>query len=97
VTAAPSDGRELRFGVSLPPRAAVDLRSHLGLVEAAEAGGLELAGIMDHPYLARDHDTLSLLAFLLARTERLRFFPTWPRSRSAHPPCWPRRWPRWTS
>jgi alkanesulfonate monooxygenase SsuD/methylene tetrahydromethanopterin reductase-like flavin-dependent oxidoreductase (luciferase family) len=68
-------GRELRFGVSLPPRAAVDLRSHLGLVEGAEAGGLELVGIMDHPYLPRDHDTLSLLAFLLARTERLRFFP----------------------
>jgi alkanesulfonate monooxygenase SsuD/methylene tetrahydromethanopterin reductase-like flavin-dependent oxidoreductase (luciferase family) len=30
---------------------------------------------MDHPYLARDHDTLGLLAMLLAGTERLRFFP----------------------
>jgi alkanesulfonate monooxygenase SsuD/methylene tetrahydromethanopterin reductase-like flavin-dependent oxidoreductase (luciferase family) len=71
---APGDPA-LRFGVSLPPRAAVDLGSHLELVAAAEAGGLDLVGIMDHPYIGRDLDTLSLLGMLLARTERLRFFP----------------------
>ena len=37
--------------------------------------GLELVGIQDHPYQRRYLDTYSLIADLLARTERLRFFP----------------------
>jgi alkanesulfonate monooxygenase SsuD/methylene tetrahydromethanopterin reductase-like flavin-dependent oxidoreductase (luciferase family) len=74
MTATDPGGPELRFGVSLPPRAR-DLDAHLELIEAAEAGGLDLVGVMDHPYIPRDLDTFSLLAALLARTERLRFFP----------------------
>jgi alkanesulfonate monooxygenase SsuD/methylene tetrahydromethanopterin reductase-like flavin-dependent oxidoreductase (luciferase family) len=49
-----------------------------GLVEqvlAVERGGLELVGIQDHPYQRRFLDTFTLLAFLAARTERVRLFP----------------------
>jgi alkanesulfonate monooxygenase SsuD/methylene tetrahydromethanopterin reductase-like flavin-dependent oxidoreductase (luciferase family) len=47
----------------------------LAQVRAAEEGGLELIGIQDHPYQRRFLDTFSLLAFLAARTERVRLFP----------------------
>jgi alkanesulfonate monooxygenase SsuD/methylene tetrahydromethanopterin reductase-like flavin-dependent oxidoreductase (luciferase family) len=62
------------FGVFLIPEAA----SYPGLrrqVEAAERGGLDLIGIQDHPYQPRYLDSFALIADLLARTERLRFFP----------------------
>jgi alkanesulfonate monooxygenase SsuD/methylene tetrahydromethanopterin reductase-like flavin-dependent oxidoreductase (luciferase family) len=67
-------GRPLRFGISVVP-----LSEQLGRIEdavrAAEAGGLELVGIQDHPYQWRYVDTWTLIAWLAARTERLRFFP----------------------
>jgi alkanesulfonate monooxygenase SsuD/methylene tetrahydromethanopterin reductase-like flavin-dependent oxidoreductase (luciferase family) len=44
-------------------------------VLAAERYGLDLVGIQDHPYQRRFLDTWSLIAFLAARTERIRFFP----------------------
>ena len=44
-------------------------------VLAAERGGLDVAGIQDHPYQRRFLDTFALIADLLARTSRLRFFP----------------------
>ncbi|MGH2382011.1 MAG: LLM class flavin-dependent oxidoreductase [Candidatus Limnocylindria bacterium] len=44
-------------------------------VLAAERGGLDLVGIQDHPYQRRFLDTFVLIADLLARTSRLRFFP----------------------
>ncbi|MBA2634894.1 MAG: LLM class flavin-dependent oxidoreductase, partial [Chloroflexi bacterium] len=44
-------------------------------VLAAEAHGLDLVGIQDHPYQRRFLDTFSLIADLLARTTSLRFFP----------------------
>src|SRR5919201_1274883 len=47
----------------------------LKIVEAAERGGLDLIGIQDHPYQRRFLDTFALIGDLLARTERLRFFP----------------------
>ena len=43
--------------------------------DAAEEGGLDLVGVQDHPYQRRFLDTYSLIADLLARTDRLRFFP----------------------
>jgi alkanesulfonate monooxygenase SsuD/methylene tetrahydromethanopterin reductase-like flavin-dependent oxidoreductase (luciferase family) len=52
--------------------------AHGDIVEqvlAAERGGLDLVGIQDHPYQRRFLDTFALIADLLARTERLRFFP----------------------
>jgi alkanesulfonate monooxygenase SsuD/methylene tetrahydromethanopterin reductase-like flavin-dependent oxidoreductase (luciferase family) len=36
---------------------------------------LDLIGIQDHPYQRRFLDTFALIGDLLARTERLRFFP----------------------
>jgi alkanesulfonate monooxygenase SsuD/methylene tetrahydromethanopterin reductase-like flavin-dependent oxidoreductase (luciferase family) len=47
----------------------------LKIVEAAERGGLDLIGIQDHPYQRRFLDTFALIGDLLARTERLHFFP----------------------
>ena len=44
-------------------------------VLAAERGGLDVVGIQDHPYQRRFLDTFALIADLLARTSRLRFFP----------------------
>jgi alkanesulfonate monooxygenase SsuD/methylene tetrahydromethanopterin reductase-like flavin-dependent oxidoreductase (luciferase family) len=44
-------------------------------VLAAERVGLDLVGIQDHPYQRRFLDTFALIGDLLARTERLRFFP----------------------
>lgn len=52
-----------------------DPEAVLEQVLAAERGGLELVGIQDHPYQRRFLDTFSLLAFLAARTERVRLFP----------------------
>ena len=62
------------FGLFLVPDAASypDLRRQ---VEAAERGGLDLIGIQDHPYQRRFLDAFALIGDLLARTERLRFFP----------------------
>ena len=66
--------RRLSFGISVTPEA-----SHypeiVEQVLAAERGGLELVGIQDHPYQRRFLDTFALIADLLARTSRLRFFP----------------------
>jgi alkanesulfonate monooxygenase SsuD/methylene tetrahydromethanopterin reductase-like flavin-dependent oxidoreductase (luciferase family) len=45
------------------------------LVKAAEGTGLDLVGIQDHPYQRRFYDTWTLIAYLAARTHRVRFFP----------------------
>ncbi len=66
--------RPLRFGINIVPNAA----AYDGIIEqvrAAEDGGLDLVGVQDHPYQRRFLDTYSLIADLLARTDRLRFFP----------------------
>src|SRR4051812_7376125 len=42
---------------------------------AAEEAGLDLVGIQDHPYQRRFLDTFSLLAYLAARTTRIRLAP----------------------
>ena len=62
------------FGISVVPVADA-YRDVLEQVMAAERGGLDLIGIQDHPYQRRFLDTFSLIADLLARTSRLRFFP----------------------
>src|ERR671938_1397230 len=66
--------RPLEFGVSILP-AVDELDTGRAVVHAAEAGGLDLVGIQDHPYQRRFLDTFALIATLLAETERLRFFP----------------------
>ena len=66
--------REPSFGLFLIPNAA-EYPDLLRQVAAAEQGGLDLIGIQDHPYQRRYLDTFALIGDLLARTERLRFFP----------------------
>jgi alkanesulfonate monooxygenase SsuD/methylene tetrahydromethanopterin reductase-like flavin-dependent oxidoreductase (luciferase family) len=67
-------GRELEFGLSIVP-ASADLELARGLARLADERGLDVIGIQDHPYQWRFLETWSLLADLLARTERVRFFP----------------------
>lgn len=62
------------FGISVTPVAAAH-REIVAQVLAAERSGLDLVGIQDHPYQRRFLDTFALIADLLARTTRLRFFP----------------------
>src|SRR3954452_4475109 len=64
----------LKLGLFVNP-SADSYREALAMVDAAERGGLDLIGIQDHPYQRRFLDTFTLIADLLARTERLRFFP----------------------
>lgn len=47
----------------------------LAVVGEADRRGLEWVGIQDHPYQRRFLDTLALISFLAARTERVGFFP----------------------
>jgi alkanesulfonate monooxygenase SsuD/methylene tetrahydromethanopterin reductase-like flavin-dependent oxidoreductase (luciferase family) len=67
-------GRPLAFGLSLVP-ASADIDLACSLARRADELGLELIGIQDHPYQWRFLETWSLLADLLARTERIRLFP----------------------
>ncbi|WP_199432854.1 LLM class flavin-dependent oxidoreductase [Qaidamihabitans albus] len=67
-------GRDIQFGVFPTPRAD-SVERILEIAEAADRGGLDLIGIQDHPYQRRFLDTWSLMATVLARTERVRVFP----------------------
>ena len=65
---------ELLFGLSVTPYA--DAYPEIVVqVTAAERAGLDLVGIQDHPYQRRFLDAFALIGDLLARSERLRFFP----------------------
>jgi alkanesulfonate monooxygenase SsuD/methylene tetrahydromethanopterin reductase-like flavin-dependent oxidoreductase (luciferase family) len=67
-------GRELEFGLFPVPNA-VDLEVVRSLAVRADELGLDLIGIQDHPYQWRYLETWALIADLIARTERIRFFP----------------------
>jgi alkanesulfonate monooxygenase SsuD/methylene tetrahydromethanopterin reductase-like flavin-dependent oxidoreductase (luciferase family) len=67
-------GRPLEFGLSIVPVSA-DLELARSLAERADALGLDLIGIQDHPYQWRFLETWSLMTDLLARTQRIRLFP----------------------
>jgi alkanesulfonate monooxygenase SsuD/methylene tetrahydromethanopterin reductase-like flavin-dependent oxidoreductase (luciferase family) len=62
------------FGV-FPVPAADQLDQVVDQVLLADRLGLDLVGIQDHPYQRRFLDTWMLIAYLAARTERVRFFP----------------------
>jgi alkanesulfonate monooxygenase SsuD/methylene tetrahydromethanopterin reductase-like flavin-dependent oxidoreductase (luciferase family) len=67
-------GRPVELGISLVPnRDDLDLLRELAV--RADELGLDLVGIQDHPYQWRYLETWSLIADLIARTERIRFFP----------------------
>lgn len=67
-------GLSVQFGVSVTPDAS-DLERMTALVDTADQTGLDLVGVQDHAYNPQFLDTWTLLAFLAARTERVRFFP----------------------
>jgi alkanesulfonate monooxygenase SsuD/methylene tetrahydromethanopterin reductase-like flavin-dependent oxidoreductase (luciferase family) len=69
-----SYGRPLEFGLSIVP-ASAELALARSLAKRADELGLDLVGIQDHPYQWRFLDTWSLMADLLACTERIRVFP----------------------
>ena len=73
VVTVPGYMENLQFGFQLTPT--TELTNHRRLVAAAEAGGLDVVGVQDHPYVPDLVDAFSLIGDLLARTERLRFFP----------------------
>jgi alkanesulfonate monooxygenase SsuD/methylene tetrahydromethanopterin reductase-like flavin-dependent oxidoreductase (luciferase family) len=61
-------------GVFVVP-AAGDAARTVEQVVAAEEAGLDLVGIQDHPYQRRFLDTFTLLAYVAARTERIKLAP----------------------
>ncbi len=65
---------DYRFGVQLAPVAA-GLDGVRALAALADADGLDLLGVQDHPYAADLGDTMAVIATVLAGTERLRVFP----------------------
>jgi len=67
-------GRELAFGMSADPTAAAAAATR-ALVRRADAGGLDVVGIQDHPYVDRFLDTWTLMATVLAETARIHVFP----------------------
>jgi alkanesulfonate monooxygenase SsuD/methylene tetrahydromethanopterin reductase-like flavin-dependent oxidoreductase (luciferase family) len=52
-----------------------DPQRTLAQIEAADASGLDLVGVQDHPYQRRFLDTWTLLAYAAARTRRIRLVP----------------------
>ena len=66
--------RPLTFGLSVVPNAE-GLAGTVDLVRRADALGLDVVGVQDHPYQRRYVDTLALLGHLLERTERISVFP----------------------
>ncbi len=67
-------GRQLEFGLFPVPNAD-ELELLRSLARRADELGLDLIGIQDHPYQRRYVETWALIADLIARTERVRFFP----------------------
>ena len=63
-------GHELQFGVFITPSAATAERV-VELAVLADEEGLDLVTFQDHPYQPRLLDTVSLLAFVAARTRRV--------------------------
>jgi alkanesulfonate monooxygenase SsuD/methylene tetrahydromethanopterin reductase-like flavin-dependent oxidoreductase (luciferase family) len=63
----------LQFGISVVP-ATERLDGIRELVRAADAAGLDLIGIQDHPYQHHFLDTWALIPTLLAETKRVSFF-----------------------
>jgi alkanesulfonate monooxygenase SsuD/methylene tetrahydromethanopterin reductase-like flavin-dependent oxidoreductase (luciferase family) len=70
----PDYGHALEFGVFVTP-AAADAAAVVALAELAEELGLDLVSFQDHPYQPRFLDTWTLLAFVAARTARIRLAP----------------------
>ncbi|NNH71846.1 LLM class flavin-dependent oxidoreductase [Nocardia uniformis] len=64
----------MRFGIQLAPKVE-QLGEIRRLARIADAEGLDLLGIQDHPYAGELADTFTVISTVLAETERLRVFP----------------------
>jgi alkanesulfonate monooxygenase SsuD/methylene tetrahydromethanopterin reductase-like flavin-dependent oxidoreductase (luciferase family) len=64
----------VRFGIFPSPRADFS-QECLQMARVADEAGLDLIGIQDHPYQRRFLDTWALMAFVLAKTDRVTVFP----------------------
>ena len=67
-------GQELRFGAFLSPDAA-DVDRVIELARLADASGLDLVTVQDHPYQPRHLDTWTLLSVIAAQTAQVRVAP----------------------
>jgi alkanesulfonate monooxygenase SsuD/methylene tetrahydromethanopterin reductase-like flavin-dependent oxidoreductase (luciferase family) len=67
-------GHELEFGTFTTPSNEAP-EAVVRLAEAAEELGLDLVSYQDHPYQARFLDTWTLLAYVAARTNRVKLAP----------------------
>ena len=67
-------GRPIQFGYFFVPDASQPLRV-VDQAVRADAAGIDLIGIQDHPYQHRFHDTWTLLTAIAARTKRVTVFP----------------------
>src|SRR3954468_16233437 len=61
----------VRLGIFVVPDATDPARTVEQIV-AADRAGLDVVGVQDHPYQRRFFDTWTLLAYVAARTERVR-------------------------
>ena len=64
-------GHDLLFGTFVTP---TNHPAHQAVEQAvvADEAGLDLVTFQDHPYVNRFHDTLTLLSYAAARTERIK-------------------------
>lgn len=67
-------GRPVQFGVFLIPDSIQPQRA-IGLASLADAVGLDLIGVQDHPYQRRFYDAWTLLTAIAVRTSRIAVFP----------------------
>jgi alkanesulfonate monooxygenase SsuD/methylene tetrahydromethanopterin reductase-like flavin-dependent oxidoreductase (luciferase family) len=70
----PDYGHDIQFGYFLDPRADERVRT-LETARELDRLGYDLIGIQDHPYIETHHETYTLMAMVLAITERVRVFP----------------------
>ncbi|MBJ7454354.1 MAG: LLM class flavin-dependent oxidoreductase, partial [Blastococcus sp.] len=64
-------GHDLLFGTFVTPTNQ-PVQHAVEQAVVAERAGLDLVTFQDHPYVARFHDTWTLIAYAAARTERIR-------------------------
>lgn len=64
-------GHDLLFGTFITPTANPVMQA-VDLAVVSERVGLDVVTFQDHPYLARFHDTWTLLTYVASRTERIR-------------------------
>jgi alkanesulfonate monooxygenase SsuD/methylene tetrahydromethanopterin reductase-like flavin-dependent oxidoreductase (luciferase family) len=64
----------VKLGIFVVPDA-TDAESTLDQILAADAAGLDVVGVQDHPYQRRFFDTWTLLAYAAGRTSRVRLVP----------------------